>query len=121
MSNAEPRKLEGYYFKKLDNLLTEVGQYRLEYELETSALGRDPLKISTLINVTSGPAKYFKIMVLPCSQSYCCYMLQNICFRRSAVSLVTSEYLRSWHQCQLHLKGIAPDPCVCMAIKLDLP
>lgn len=67
VSNADPRKVEGYYFRKLENLLTEVGQYRLEYELEPSVPGRDPLKISTHIQVSPGPAKYFKITV----RSFC--------------------------------------------------
>ncbi len=96
VSNCEPRKLEGYYFKKLDNLLTEVGQYRLEYELEPCVPGRDPLKISTIINVTPGPAKNFKITVLPCPRSPCCHMLPSVYLRRFAVSLVNSEH---WRQC----------------------
>ena len=68
MSNADPRKVEGYYFRKLEDLLTEVGQYRLEYELEPSVPGRDLLKISTLIHVSPGPAKYFKITACPSCQ-----------------------------------------------------
>ena len=71
VSNAEPRKVEGYYFYKLENLLTEVGQYRLVYELEPSVPGRDPLKISTLIHVSPGPAKSFRITVPPYCPASC--------------------------------------------------
>lgn len=89
MDNADPRKLEGYYFRKLENLLGEVGQYRLEYELEPAVPGKIPLKISTLIQVSAGPPKYFKISVPICA--FFCKMLHVSVFLHSSPSARRSQ------------------------------
>jgi len=88
VDNADPRKLEGYYFRKLEYLLGEVGQYRLEYELEPSVPGKIPLKISTLIQVSAGPPKYFKISVPICAF---CKMLHVSVFLHSSPSACRSQ------------------------------
>ena len=52
--NAQPNK-DGFWFRKLENMLRAVGQYRLEFELQPVMPGREPLTISTSIHVSPGP------------------------------------------------------------------
>lgn len=62
VTNAQPIT-EGFWFKKLENVLGKVGQYRLEYKLLPALPGKEPLTINTHIHVSAGPAKSFVIKV----------------------------------------------------------
>ena len=56
-----------FWFKlnTLQSLLGTVGQYRLGYKMLPAVPGKEPLSISTIIQITPGPAKSFKITVPP--------------------------------------------------------
>lgn len=65
--NAQPNK-DGFWFRKLENMLRAVGQYRLEFELQPVMPGGEPLTISTSIHVSPGPPAALEVKASSVSQ-----------------------------------------------------
>ena len=92
--NAQPSK-DGFWFRKLENMLRAAGQYRLEFELQPVMPGRGPLTISTSIHVSPGPAAALEVKaralsrcVLPEHPVRCCEWL---CLQASGPSRMARQ------------------------------
>ena len=102
--NTEPTR-NGFWFKPLEDVLVEAGQYRLEFQLLPALPGELPMAISTPIHVTAGPAASLEIEV------HCCAVTED-CSAKSMVWLALRSLLFDARSMQIKPSGSESGLCI---------
>ena len=126
--NAQPNK-DGFWFRKLENMLRAVGQYRLEFELQPIMPGREPLTISTSIHVSPGPpaalevkARAYSHCALPVSGIVsACVSARSLISIRAVMSISGCNGARPASVCKLELQSRLRAFCGMPYVDLSCP